>query len=97
MQIDVSKTDTVASVKKLLEPLTGVLPSAQKLMYKKVLQDHESVGEALKPGVKVMLMGTPTASAGGVRAEFDPKTKGFGLVVVRSNDCVQPCAAFVRL
>jgi len=64
-QIDVSKTDTVASVKKLLEPLTGVLPSAQKLMYKKVLQDHESVGEALKPGVKVMLMGTPTASAGG--------------------------------
>lgn len=53
---------SVLDIKRRLEPLTGVPFMRQKLVFKGILRDADSIGSTkVVEGAKVMLLGAPAA------------------------------------
>mmetsp|Transcript_16732 Transcript_16732/g.28707 ORF Transcript_16732/g.28707 Transcript_16732/m.28707 type:complete len:323 (-) Transcript_16732:615-1583(-) len=59
--VSVSRVSTVAHLKRKLQELTQIDPKRQKLLGIKSKDDNDALAPLVKPGVKVMLMGTPDA------------------------------------
>lgn len=54
---------TVLDIKRRLEPITGVPPLRQKLLFKGVLRDDDKIGATkIVEGAKVMLLGAAAAA-----------------------------------